>query len=135
MIKHPKAALYRIEFNSRDGYRDNLKNWVNLYRLIRNSGDQTENDKFILGFLTHCMNNANYVSHREIIDLHDLLFLIYYSTKACHKLKRHFFYLPHIRKELDEFIQFAKSESILDENDYAVWAPIPGKFLSHNKPP
>lgn len=81
---------------------------------MRNEGFENEHEKHILGFLTHCLNNANFVSHQEDIELDDLLFLIYYSTKVCHKLKKVFFYLPHVRRILDEFIAYAKSFDILD---------------------
>ncbi len=81
-----------------------------------------------MGFLTHCLNNTNYSNHQDQLEQMDVIFFVYYSTKACHKLKKVFHFLPHVRAELDEYIEYAKSGEILDENDLKVWEPIPDSF-------
>jgi hypothetical protein len=81
------------------------------------------------------LNNTNYVNHQDSINQIDLLFFVYYSTKACHKLKKVFHYLPHVWASLDSYIEYAKSNEILYEEDYNVYKVIPPSFKDHNSPP
>jgi hypothetical protein len=107
--------------------RDILSLWVNLYRTIRNDDScvKTKHELDFLGFLTHVKNVSNYTEHQSEIGQADLIFTVYYSTKACHKLKKIFSSLPHIRRELDNFIEFAKSSAVLSHKDYLQYVPLP----------
>ena len=57
-----------------------------------------------------------------------MLFFVYYSLKAAHKFKTIYNYLPNVREAFDNYIAFAKSAEILDEEDLAAWEPIPQSF-------
>ena len=107
--------------------RDILSLWVNLYRTIRNDDTRvkTKHELDFLGFITHMKNVTNYTEHQSEIGQADLIFSVYYSTKACHKLKKIFSSLPHIRKELDNFIEYAKSSAVLSREDYLQYVPLP----------
>ena len=109
-------------------YRDILKNWVSLYRLIKFEQNASDHELNFLGFITHFLNNSNFCNHQSSIEQQDLLFAIYYSVKAAHKLKAIFYYLAFIRQALNEFIAYAKSAEILDVSDYQAWEPIPDSF-------
>ena len=108
-------------------YRDILSMWVNLYRTIRNddSFGKTKHELDFLGFLPHVKIVTSYKKHQSEIEQDDVIFTIYYSTKACHKLKIIFYSLPHIWKDLDNFIEISKISAVISQRDYMQYFQLP----------
>jgi len=104
-----------------------LKTLVSYYRNLRNSGTATKDELNLLGFLTHMLNNANYCEHQsdQVVSRMDLIFFVYYTQKASHKLKAIFSYLPKIRLALNNYLDFSKGPEILDLEDYNTWEQLP----------
>ena len=69
--------------------RDILEEHINFYRGLKLQGALNDEESKFLGFLTHVRHFANYSAHQEdrVIGQEDIIFLVYYVTKCCHKLK------------------------------------------------
>ena len=83
---------------------------------MRKTNRSNKDELNLLGFLTHMLNNCNYINHQpeDNVSQMDMLFFVYYSMKAAHKFKAIYYYLPQIKNMLDEYILYTKGGEILD---------------------